>query len=144
MIDTSQRHARFDHVFVIMMENHHISQILGNPNAPFITSYAASANLANNYFAVGHPSLTNYLEIVGGSNFGIINDDSPDWHNMSCVPNIVSGIPAHESATTDTCPIAGSGMDAPTPAVDTTNEGTSDVTGIQRSASGRTRHRASP
>jgi phosphatidylinositol-3-phosphatase len=117
----------FDHVFVIMMENHHISQILGNPNAPFITSYAASANLANNYFAVGHPSLTNYLEIVGGSNFGIINDDSPDWHNMSCVPNIVSGIPADESATTDTCPIAGSGMDAPTPAVDTTNEGTPDV-----------------
>ena len=116
-----------DHVFVIMMENHHISQILGNPNAPFITSYAASANLANNYFAVGHPSLTNYLEIVGGSNFGIINDDSPDWHNMSCVPDIVSGIPADESATTDTCPIAGSGMDAPTPAVDTTNEGTPDV-----------------
>jgi len=74
-----------DHVFVIMMENHHISQILGNPNAPFITSYEASANLANNYFAVGHPSLTNYLEIVGASNFGVINDDSPDWHNTNCV-----------------------------------------------------------
>src|SRR5580693_2369983 len=63
-----------DHVFVIMMENHYISQILGNPNAPYITSYAATANLANNYWAVGHPSLTNYLETVGGSNFGIVND----------------------------------------------------------------------
>jgi phosphatidylinositol-3-phosphatase len=113
-----------DHVFIIMMENHHISQVLGNPNAPFITSYAAAANLANNYFAVGHQSLTNYLETVGGSNFGIINDDSPDWHNTNCVSNIESGIPADESATTDTCPVAGSGMDAPTPAVDTTNEGT--------------------
>ena len=117
---------KFDHVFVIMMENHHISQILGNANAPFINQYAKTANLANNYFAVGHPSLTNYLEIVGGSNFGVINDDSPDWHNKSCVSNIESGMPADESATTDVCPIAGSGFDAPTPAVDTTNEGTPD------------------
>src|SRR6202140_1171820 len=113
-----------DHVFVIMMENHYIGQILGNPNAPYITTYAATANLATNYFGVGHPSLTNYLETVGGSNFGVINDDSPDWHNTTCVSNIESGTPADESATTNVCPIAGSGLDAPTPAVDTTNEGT--------------------
>jgi hypothetical protein len=113
-----------DHVFIIMMENHYISQILGNPNAPYITNYAATANLATNYFGVGHPSLTNYLETVGGSNFGIINDDSPDWHSTTCVSNIESGTPADESATTNVCPIAGSGLDAPTPAVDTTNEGT--------------------
>ncbi len=115
---------KLDHVFVIMMENHHISQILGNTNAPFINQYAKAANLADNYFGVGHPSLTNYLEIVGGSNFGIINDDSPDWHNTNCVSNIESGIPADETATSNVCPIAGSGMDAPTPAKDTTNEGT--------------------
>ena len=36
------------------------------PNAAFINQYAKSANLANNYFAVAHPSLTNYLEIAGG------------------------------------------------------------------------------
>lgn len=125
--DDSKSHRRLDHVFVVVMENHHISQILGNPNAPFITSYAAAANLANNYYAVGHPSLTNYLEIVGGSNFGVINDFSPDWHNTSCVPNVESGTPADESATMNICPIAGSGMDAPTPAVDTTNEGTPQV-----------------
>jgi phosphatidylinositol-3-phosphatase len=113
-----------DHVFVIMMENHYIGQILGNPNAPYITNYAATADLATNYFGVGHPSLTNYLETVGGSNFGIINDDSPDWHNPTCMSNIESGTPADESATTNVCPIAGSGLDAPTPAVDTTNEGT--------------------
>lgn len=115
---------RIDHAFVILMENHHFSQIIGNANAPFINSYATSANLATNYYAVGHPSLTNYLELVGGSNFGVINDDSPDWHNTSCIPNIVSGTPADESANTNTCPIAGSGWDAATPAVDTSNEGT--------------------
>jgi phosphatidylinositol-3-phosphatase len=122
--DDDRKIPHLDHAFVIVMENHHISQILGNANTPFITSYAKSANLANNYFAVGHPSLTNYLEIVGGSNFGIINDDSPDWHNATCVSNIELGTPADESAATNTCPIAGSGMDAATPAVDTANEGT--------------------
>jgi hypothetical protein len=112
-----------DHVFVIMMENHYITQILGNPNAPYITSYAAAANLANNYWAVGHPSLTNYLEIAGGSNFGIVNDNPPAWHATSgCASTLVSFV--DESATENACPISGSGMDAATPAVDTTNEGT--------------------
>ena len=47
-----------------MMENHGYTEILGNPNAPFTNKYAASANLATNYFAVAHPSLTNYLEVA--------------------------------------------------------------------------------
>jgi len=125
---TSQEHEgsvpHLDHVFVIMMENHYYGQIIGNANAPFINSYAATANLAKNYWAVGHPSLTNYLEIVGGSNFGIINDDAPDWHDTTCMSNIELGTPALESAPTNTCPIAGHGLDGATPAVDTTNEGT--------------------
>src|SRR6266481_2173363 len=97
---------RLDHVFVIVMENHHYGQIFGNSNAPFVNSYAKSANLATNYFGVGHPSLTNYLEVIGGSNFGVINDFSPDWHDAACTPNIVLGKPADESATSDMCPIA--------------------------------------
>jgi hypothetical protein len=112
-----------DHVFVIMMENHGYSEILNNPNAPFINSYARQANLATNYFAVAHPSLTNYLETVGGSNFGVLSDNSPDWHNASCTTNLASG-----AANTDNppspaiCPIAGSGTDAATPALDCSNE----------------------
>ena len=108
-----------DHVFVIVMENHHYGQIIGNTNAKFINDYAKSANLATNYFAVGHPSLTNYLEIVGGSNFGIENDNSPDWHNTNCVSTL--SVPVDESSAPVTCPIKGAGMDEATPAVDTTN-----------------------
>jgi hypothetical protein len=105
------------------MENHGYSEIINNPNAPFINHYAQQANLATNYFAVAHPSLTNYLETVGGSNFGVLSDNAPDWHNTSCTTNLASGV-----ANTDTppspaiCPIAGSGTDAATPALDCTNE----------------------
>jgi hypothetical protein len=112
-----------NHVFVIVMENHAYGQIVNNPKAPFTNQYARSANTADHYFAVAHPSLTNYLELVGGSNFGVLTDNSPDWHNAKCQPNIVSGVTATDNPPSpDVCPIAGSGMDAETVAIDTTNE----------------------
>jgi len=115
--------AHLDHVFLIMMENHGYSQILNNPNAPFINRLAQSANLATNYFAIGHPSLTNYLEVVGGSNFGVQSDNNPDWHNATCATNLQSGVANTDvPASPSICPIAGVGMDAATPAVDTVNE----------------------
>jgi hypothetical protein len=113
-----------NHVFLIMMENHAYSQIVNNPNAPFTNSLMANSNVANNYFAVAHPSLTNYLEVVGGSNFGVLDDNSPDWHNAACTPNIVSGVTSFESTATAICPIAFVGVDAVTPAIDYTNETT--------------------
>ena len=113
-----------DHVFVIVMENHGFSQIIGNPDAPFANQYAKSANSATNYFAVGHPSSTNYLEIVGGSNFGVRSDNSPDWHNQNCSPNLgpTPYLTTDFPSSPNVCPIAGTGTDAATPAVDFTNE----------------------
>ncbi len=75
---------QLDHVFVIMMENLGFNQIIGNPNAPFLNQYAKSANLGTQYFAIEHPSLPNYLDIIGGSNFNVKNDNEPDWHNAHC------------------------------------------------------------
>jgi phosphatidylinositol-3-phosphatase len=114
---------RLDHVFVVMMENHGYKEILHNPNARFINSYAKVANLATNYFAVAHPSLTNYLEVVGGSNFGVHSDNAPDWHDSSCATNLSTGVPNTDNPPSpDVCPIWGSGTDAATPALDCTNE----------------------
>jgi hypothetical protein len=116
---------RLDHVFVIMMENHAYGQVIGNPNTPFINQYAKSANLATNYFAVAHPSLTNYLEVVGASNFGVHSDNNPDWHNANCVTSLASGVPNTDTPASGlVCPIWGTGTDAATPAIDMTNETT--------------------
>ena len=122
-----------DHVFLIMMENHGYLQVINNPDEPYLNGLIASGkvNLATNYFAVGHPSFTNYLEVVGGSNFGVRSDNPPDWGNTACTPNIVSGIVNADNGsgnapvqvnTGSVCPIAGAGTDAETPAVDTWNE----------------------
>jgi hypothetical protein len=124
-----------DHVWVIMMENHGYNQVLNNPFAPFTTQYAKSAGLATNYFAVAHPSLTNYLEVNGGSNFGIHDDDNPAWHS-SCAPNLATGVTNTEAISTPICPITGSGTDAATPAIDYTNEtsgppGVNNIDGVK-------------
>jgi phosphatidylinositol-3-phosphatase len=112
-----------DHVFVIMMENHGYGQIIHNPNAPYINGLALTANLAENYFAVAHPSLTNYLEVVGGSNFGVHSDNYPDWHSTTCITNLASKVTSTDNPKSPLiCPIQGEGTDAATPAVDFTNE----------------------
>lgn len=122
---------RLDHVFLIMMENHAYGQVIGNPNMPFVNGYAKHANLATNYFAVGHPSLTNYLEIVGGSNFGVRDDNSPNWHGTSCATNLSNGFVSSESVSTAICPIDGTGTDAATPPLDCSNEASGNpATGV--------------
>jgi len=131
-----------DHVFVIMMENHGYYQVIDNPNEPYLNKLIANGkvNLATNYFAVGHPSLTNYLEVVGGSNFGIRSDNAPDWHNADCSPNIATGIVNADNNggnapvpidTGNVCPISGKGQDAETPAIDNWNEISPEKTGLQ-------------
>lgn len=112
-----------DHVFVIVMENHGYNQIVGNSNAPFANWYMNNVNSATNYFAIGHPSSTNYLEIVGGSNFGVRSDNNPDWHNATCSPNLALGtVVTDNPSSPNVCPIAGSGTDAETPLIDHSNE----------------------
>lgn len=114
---------KLEHVFVIVMENHGYGQIINNPNNPFTNRYAKNANLATNYFAIAHPSLTNYLEIVGGSNFGVQTDNAPDWHNNSCATNLSTGVAATDNPSSPAiCPIYGHGTDAATPAIDCSNE----------------------
>ncbi len=144
-----------DHVFVIMMENHGYEQVFGNPNEPYLNSLIKSGkvNLATNYFAVGHPSLTNYLEIVGGSNFGVRSDNAPAWGSTTCSPNIVTGVVNADNGggnapvpvdTGNVCPIFGSGKDAETPAVDTWNEvggpfvALADIDGVKSVPAART------
>lgn len=59
-----------DHVFLVYMENKGYDDIVGSPNAPFLNSLINAYGLANNYYAVTHPSLPNYYAIAGGQVYG--------------------------------------------------------------------------
>jgi hypothetical protein len=64
-----------NHIFVIMLENHSKSSVLGDANAPFINELAKRGAVAANYYGVTHPSEPNYVAAISGSNWWSNNDD---------------------------------------------------------------------
>jgi acid phosphatase len=68
---------RYDHVLVVVMENHGLAQVVGNPSAPYFTALAAQGANFTNSHGVAHPSQPNYLALFSGSTHGIANDSCP-------------------------------------------------------------------
>jgi phosphatidylinositol-3-phosphatase len=99
--------GRLDHVFLIIMENENDTVLLDNPSAPYLAAHAKAVNRAAEYFAVGHPSAPNYLELVGGSNFGLTEDYWPDWVQGGCVDRD----PGSDRCRGALPPIAAAGVD---------------------------------
>ena len=65
----------FDHIFIIVMENRSVSEVIDNTlQAPYFNRLASEYGLAANAVAVAHPSLPNYLALIGGNTFGITDD----------------------------------------------------------------------
>ena len=85
--------APYDHIFVVMEENHEYSQIIGNKNAPNLNFYATSYALATGYDSVTHPSAPNYVALVGGSFFGIKDDNAWQTHKLND-PSLTSQLEA--------------------------------------------------
>jgi phospholipase C len=69
-------------IFVIVMENHSYSDIIGSSDAPTINALARAGAVAAGYHGpYVHPSEPNYLWMVAGENFGILNDNDPGPEN---------------------------------------------------------------
>ena len=67
----NQKLPQYDHVVVVIMENHSFRQIVHPNRAPFIYRLAASGALFVNAFAVSHPSQPNYFALFSGSTQGV-------------------------------------------------------------------------
>jgi hypothetical protein len=61
-------------VAVVMLENRDYRQVIGNRSAPYINRLAGRYTLATHYYAIGHPSLPNYLALLAGDTFGVQDD----------------------------------------------------------------------
>jgi phosphatidylinositol-3-phosphatase len=85
--------SRFQHVFLIIEENHERSDIIGNSNAPNLNKYATTYAQATNYFGVTHPSEPNYVAGVGGDYFGIQDDDAYNCQSNATTPPPPAGGP---------------------------------------------------
>jgi phosphatidylinositol-3-phosphatase len=87
---------RYNHIIEIMMENTSFSTIIGNSFAPDLNALANKFGLATDYFGVTHPSEPNYVANVGGSFFGIQDDNQ-----FYCTPALATTDPTCAGTTVD-------------------------------------------
>jgi hypothetical protein len=81
----------FSHIFVIVLENREYSDIIGDSQAPYLNTLAKTYGLATSSYAVTHPSLPNYLALLGGDTFGIQSDCTTCYIRA---PNLVDDLEA--------------------------------------------------
>ncbi len=72
---------RYDHIFIITLENKAASVIRTSPLAPHINAYLDSGNEFTSYYATGNPSEPNRIAVSSGDDFGVTDDEG--WN---CVP----------------------------------------------------------
>jgi acid phosphatase len=81
----------FSHIFIILLENEESSAIVGNPAAPYLNGLAAQYARVTNYYGISHPSLPNYLALIGGDTFGITSDCLDCFVSASSVVDQIEG-----------------------------------------------------
>jgi hypothetical protein len=86
---------RYDHIFIVMLENKATEAILNSAFAPKINAYLTAGNQVISYFATGNPSEPNYTALGGGDDFGITDDSQ--WNCDATGANAVQDLPVPDN-----------------------------------------------
>ena len=87
----SQSLPSYDHVVVVVMENHSYQEVRDS-GQPFINNYlrAGGANMVKSY-GLQHPSQPNYYWLFSGANQGIVSDAAPSAPTYT-TPNLYTSL----------------------------------------------------
>lgn len=61
----------FAHIVMIVLENREFGSVIGKNTWPAVNRWAQEYTLLTQYYAIMHPSLPNYLAMIGGDTFGV-------------------------------------------------------------------------
>jgi phospholipase C len=61
----------FKHIVTVVFENKEFGTVIGNAQMPYFNELAKTYTLLTQHYAVAHPSLPNYLALIGGDTFGV-------------------------------------------------------------------------
>ena len=90
------RRAAYSKVMIVVEENRTYGEIIGRPEAPFLTglarTYGSATRMVANY-PPGCPSLAAYILMTSGTTGGICDDKGPRHHRLT-VPNIFAQLDA--------------------------------------------------
>ncbi|HEY5325761.1 MAG TPA: alkaline phosphatase family protein [Mucilaginibacter sp.] len=79
---------QYDHVIVVIEENHAYNQLIGSANAAYINHLAKGGVLFTNSHGIGHPSQPNYLALFSGSTQGTTEDECLEGKTPFKTPNL--------------------------------------------------------
>lgn len=79
----------FDHIVIIMFENKEFGTVIGNPLMANYNRLAREYTLLTQYYAVTHPSLPNYIALMGGDTFGIDANCSDCFIDAPSLPDLI-------------------------------------------------------
>lgn len=79
----------FQHIATIVFENKEFGTVIGNPKMPYFNQLAKSYTLLTQFYAVTHPSLPNYLAMIGGDTFGITFDCTKCSIGATTLPDLI-------------------------------------------------------
>jgi phospholipase C len=79
----------FEHIVIIMFENKEYGTVIGNPLMPNYNKLAREYTLLTQYYAVTHPSLPNYIALMGGDTFGIDRNCHDCFIDAPSLPDLI-------------------------------------------------------
>jgi phosphatidylinositol-3-phosphatase len=79
----------FDHIVIIMFENKEFGSVIDNPVMPTYNRLAHDYTLLTEYYAIRHPSLPNYIALMGGDTFGIDSNCHDCFINAASLPDLI-------------------------------------------------------
>ncbi len=79
----------FDRIAIIIFENKEFGTVIGNPQMPNFNKLAKEYTLLTQFYAVTHPSLPNYLALMGGDTFGVSSDCTKCFVNAPSLPDFI-------------------------------------------------------
>jgi len=83
---------QYDHVIVVMEENHAYHEVIGSDNAAYINHLAKDGVLFSNSHGIGHPSQPNYLALFSGSTQGVTGDECLEGKTPFKTPNLAAAL----------------------------------------------------
>ena len=87
--DTLPLVPSFEHIALILFENKEYGSVIGSSAMPDYNRLAQEYTLLTQYYAVSHPSLPNYIALIGGDTFGIKRDCRDCFINAPSLPDLI-------------------------------------------------------
>ena len=81
--------ADFSHIVIIIFENKEFGTVIGNGKMAYFNLLASTYTLLTEHYATTHPSLPNYISLIGGDTFGITSNCEDCFINAPSLPDLI-------------------------------------------------------